>query len=154
LFSRIPLLVATGFYLGRFPYAPGTVGSLAGFLLFLPFRHLPWTIHLLIAGVLFAVGTYAAGMAERELARRDPSAVIIDEIAGCWVAVLAIPPYHLPLLSAVALFRVFDIWKPFPADRAQRLPGGWGVMLDDLVAGVYANLCVRLFGWWLPGVTG
>jgi phosphatidylglycerophosphatase A len=148
------LLVATGFHLGRFPYAPGTVGSLAGLLLFLPLRHLQWTIHLSIAGFLFAVGTYTAGIAERGLACRDPSAVIIDEIAGCWIAVLAIPPHLLPLLIAFVLFRLFDIWKPFPADRAQKLPGGWGVMLDDLVAGVYANLCVRLLGWWLPGIAG
>ncbi|MBI2903297.1 MAG: phosphatidylglycerophosphatase A [Candidatus Methylomirabilis oxyfera] len=153
LSSRVPLLVATGFHLGRVPYAPGTVGSLAAFLLFLPFRHLQWTVHLSIVAILFAVGTYAAGTAERALGARDPSAVIIDEIVGCWAALLAIPPHHAPLLSALALFRLFDIWKPFPIDRVQSVPGGWGIMLDDLVAGFYANLCVRLFGWWLPGLT-
>ena len=154
LFSRVPLLVATGFHLGRFPYAPGTVGSLAAFLLFLPFRHLHWIVHLSIVGILFAVGTYTAGRAERALTARDPSVVIIDEVVGCWVALLAIPPHYVSLLSAFVLFRLFDVWKPFPADRAEALPGGWGIMLDDLVAGCYANLCVRLFRWWLPGVTG
>lgn len=154
LFSRVALLVATGLQLGRVPYAPGTVGSLAGFLLFLPFRHLQWTIHLSVIVILFMAGTYTAAVAERVLATRDPSAVIIDEIVGCWVALLAIPPHHVPLLTAFALFRLFDIWKPFPADRAQTLAGGWGIMLDDLVAGCYSNLCVRAFGWWLPWVAG
>ena len=63
-------------------------------------------------------------------------------------------PGLAPILCAFALFRLFDIWKPFPADRAESLPGAWGIMLDDLVAGIYANLSVRLLTWSLPGVIG
>jgi len=151
---RVSLLVATGFNLGRIPYAPGTTGSLAALLIFLPIRHLPWTIHFTMVVVVLAAGTYAADRARAHLGAKDPSMVIIDEMVGCWVAVLAIPPRGVPLVCAFALFRLFDIWKPFPADRAEMLPGGWGIMLDDLVAGIYANLSVRVLAWWLPAVMG
>lgn len=142
--ARVSLLLATGCHLGRIPRAPGTLGSLAGLLLFLPFRSLPWTIHLLVVALLLAVGVFAAGRAETALGAKDPPAVIIDEIVGCWVALVGIPPAMPPLVAAFALFRLFDVWKPFPADRAEKLPGGWGIMLDDLVAAAYANLSVRL----------
>jgi len=147
--SRVMVLLATGFQLGRMPYAPGTVGSLASLLAFLPFRHLPWMVHLSLIAPLFALGVFAADRAEVALAAKDPPAVIIDEVIGCWVALLAIPPHWATLLSAFALFRLFDIWKPFPADRVARISGGWGIMLDDLVAGIYANLSLRVFLWLL-----
>ncbi len=153
-FPRLPLLLATLFYLGRIPYAPGMAGSVAAFGLFLPIRHLPWTYHLLMVAFLFAIGIYAAGRATVALGVRDPSCVIIDEFVGCWVALLAIPPRHAPLLGALVLFRAFDIWKPFPIDRVENLPGGWGIVLDDLMAGIYANVSVRLLLWWLPGAIG
>ena len=111
-------------------------------------------IHLSVVALLFVVGAFAAGRAEAALGAKDPSPVIIDEIVGCWVALLGIPPHHASLLFAFVLFRLFDIWKPFPADHAERLPGGWGIMLDDLVAGFYANLSVRLVSWWLAGLIG
>lgn len=154
VFSQVPLLVATGLYLGRVPYAPGTAGSLAALLVFLPLRHQPWTVHLAIVALLFAVGTYTAHRTEQLLAAHDPSVVVIDEIVGCWVALLQISPLLTPLLLAFALYRAFDIWKPFPVGRVERLPGGWGIMLDDLVAAIYANLSVRLLIWWLPGIIG
>ena len=154
LFSRAPVLLATGFQLGRVPYAPGTVGSLAALLVFLPFRHLSWVIHLLMVSLSLAAGICAADRARAALAVKDPPSVIIDEIVGCWVAVLAIPPRPMALLCGFALFRLFDIWKPFPADRVQSLSGGWGIMLDDVVAGIYANLSVRFIQWLLPGVVG
>ncbi len=143
--ARACLLLATGFHLGRIPRAPGTVGSLAALMVFLPFRSLPWTVHLPVVAILLAVGAYAAGRAEEALGAKDPPAVIIDEMVGCWAALIAIPPSFPPMLCAFALFRLFDIWKPFPADRAERLPGGWGIMLDDVVAAAYANMLVRLF---------
>ncbi len=143
--ARACLLIATGFHLGRIPRAPGTLGSLAALLMFLPFRSLPLTVHLVVVTLLVALGVFAAGRAEAALGAKDPPVVIIDEIVGCWAALVAIPPSFPPLLAAFALFRLFDISKPFPADRAERLPGGWGIMLDDLVAAMYANLSVRLF---------
>lgn len=152
--SRVTLLLATGFHLGRVPYAPGTAGSLAAFLVFLAFRHQPWTVHLAVLVLLFAVGTYTAHRAEKLLAGHDPSMVVIDEIVGCWAALLQISPSPAPLLAAFVLYRVFDIWKPFPVGLVERLPGGWGIMLDDLVAAIYANLSVRLLVRWLPGVIG
>ncbi|MGH7369612.1 MAG: phosphatidylglycerophosphatase A family protein [Candidatus Methylomirabilaceae bacterium] len=143
--ARACLLIATGFHLGRAPRAPGTLGSLAALIAFLPFRSLPWAVHLPVVALLLALGVFAAGRAEAALGAKDPPVVIIDEMVGCWVALVGIPPSFPPLVCAFALFRLFDIWKPFPADRAERLPGGWGIMLDDLVAAAYANLSVRLF---------
>lgn len=154
MFRRLPLLLATGFHLGRIPYAPGTVGSLAAFVMFLPIRHLSWMYHLSIVAVIVAVGVFAAERARAVLAVNDPPAVIIDEIAGCWVAVVGIAPRPAPLLCAVALFRLFDIWKPYPIDRLEALPGGWGIMLDDLAAGISANLLVRLLQLWMPNLIG
>ena len=154
LLVRGPLLLATGFHLGHIPYAPGTVGSLVALLLFLPFRRLPWMMPLSVVALLFVVGVYAADQAEAALGVKDPSPVIIDEIVGCWVALLGIPPHAVSLFCAFVLFRLFDIWKPFPAGYAERLPGGWGIMLDDLVAAIYANLSVRIVSWWLPGLSG
>jgi len=139
------LLVATGCHLGRSPRAPGTLGSLAALLMFVPFRSMPWMVHLAVTALVLALGVFAAGRTEAALGAKDPPVVIIDEIVGCWAALLAIPPSLPALLAAFGLFRLFDIWKPFPVDRAERLPGGWGIMLDDLVAAAYANLSVRLF---------
>lgn len=88
------------------------------------------------------VGTWAAHEAERALGTKDPGAIVIDEVAGMTLSVLLVPPTIAALAVAFLAFRVFDILKPFPADAAQRLPGGLGVMADDLIAGVYALLVV------------
>jgi phosphatidylglycerophosphatase A len=104
---------------------------------------------LLIAVVV--VGTWAAGEAERALGGKDPGAIVIDEVAGMMLAVLLAPATPAVLAVAFVLFRVFDVVKPFPANVAQRLPAGLGVMTDDLVAGAYALGLVQLAGWlqWL-----
>jgi phosphatidylglycerophosphatase A len=106
---------------------------------------LVWT---LVAVVL--LGTWAAWRVERVLGRRDPSVIVIDEVAGMLVSVLLLPRTLPVLLTAFLLFRLFDIWKPFPVRESQALLGGLGVMLDDLIAGVYALVLVMgarmLFG--------
>ena len=83
-------------------------------------------------------GTWAAHRAERAIGTKDPGVIVIDEVAGMILSVLVVPRTPAALASAFVLFRIFDVWKPFPADRSQALPGGIGVMADDLVAGAYA----------------
>jgi phosphatidylglycerophosphatase A len=97
-----------------------------------------------------AVGIWAAGEAERSLATKDPGAIVVDEVAGMTLSVLVVPPTPAVLLVGFVLFRVFDVIKPFPANVSQRIRGGVGVMIDDLIAGVYALavlLLARRFGW-------
>ena len=92
---------------------------------------------------MIALGVWSAGKAEQQLARKDASCIVIDEIAGILLAYLAVPISVLPLLVGFVLFRLFDIIKPLP--RLETLPGGWGVMLDDLLAGLLAQCGARLF---------
>ena len=135
--------------LGFAPIAPGTVGSAAGLALFWAVRSTGST--WLEVAVLLAVsvaGVAAASAAEARYRRRDPGLVVIDEVAGMLVTFLAVPVEFTGAVVGFVLFRLFDIVKPFPARQAERLPGGWGVMADDLVAGVYAQVLLRL-GLWL-----
>ena len=100
--------------------------------------------------VTFAVGTWAATHAERYFGTVDPGAVVIDEVLGMLVTLAFIPVGLTGALTGFVLFRVFDVIKPFPANRLETLHGGLGIMADDAAAGVYANLCLRLLIWLLP----
>ena len=91
-------------------------------------------------------GVWAAGVMETESGSRDPSEIVIDEVAGMWLALIGIPVTWPGLLAAFLLFRLFDVWKPGPIDRLQNLPGGWGVMMDDIAAGAVAGGLVVLPG--------
>jgi len=144
------MLIATAGGAGKVPVAPGTAGSaLTALVLWLvPFSR-PGLVLFLAAVTL--VGTWAAGRAEQALGTKDPGAIVIDEVAGMTLSVVIFPLTAPVLAVAFVLFRVFDVLKPFPARSAQRLPGGLGVMVDDLVAGAYAlavlALARRLFAW-------
>ena len=108
----------------------------------------PWLTVALLAVIL--LGTWAADVAERALEVKDPGAIVVDEVAGMTLSVLLVPLTPTTLVAGFVLFRIFDVAKPFPANVAQRLPGGIGVMLDDLVAGLYALLLLllaRRIGW-------
>ena len=143
--------IATLFGIGRFPIASGTVGSAAVLPLAAALAWLgPWIYGASTIAVV-ALALWSAHAAERAFGLKDPHAVIIDEAAGQLVA-LALVPVSLGWYAAgFFLFRVFDILKPFPAGRLERLPGGPGIVLDDLAAGLYANLilqAVRRFSPW------
>ena len=138
-----PTWFACGFGVGFAPLAPGTIFS---FMLAVLYGCLPAIEPLygaIAVVVLTAVGVPLCAHAEDKLATRDPGAVVWDEFAGFAVAVWYLPQTWHAIMGALVLFRVFDVFKPFPAGRAQKLPGGWGIMVDDLIAGVYANLVVR-----------
>ena len=119
-----------------------TAGSLVGLLIYLiPGVESPYLLVPLILVTFFA-GVLASGkIAGTE--NPDPHIVVIDEIVGMWIAVLMLPKTTWVIVAAFLLFRLFDIVKPFPARQSEKLPGGWGIMVDDVVAGIYANIVVQ-----------
>jgi phosphatidylglycerophosphatase A len=119
----------------------GTVGSAVALvgLWLIPFT--PLALVLSCVAVTL-VGFWASGRVERVVGRKDPGIIVIDEVAGMMVSVLFLPRTWLVLLTAFVLFRIFDIWKPFPARQSQSITGGVGVMIDDLIAGAYALILV------------
>ena len=137
------MAIATGVYVGYLPPAPGTLGSLLGLLLLWPLK--PGTVQVLVTLFLIGVGIVVADQAARVIGGQDPPAIVIDEIAGIAVATLLLPPQVQERVVAFVVFRVFDVIKPFPARQAERLPGGFGIVGDDLIAGLYTNLLVRLW---------
>ena len=136
-------LVATWLGSGYSPFAPGTAGSLVGVLLFLPLAGLAWPVQLAATTALTLVGVLAAGRAARLVGRKDPGLVVVDEVAGQWITFLALPVTPVTALAGFLLFRVMDILKPWPARDLERLPGGFGIMADDVAAGIYAQLLLR-----------
>jgi phosphatidylglycerophosphatase A len=152
---KLVLFVATGAGSGYAPVAPGTMGSGVGLLLYVPLASLGGAFYLLAVGGVAVLGIWASGRAESIFERRDDGRITIDEIAGMLLA-LAFLPFRLDVVVAGFLFfRLFDIWKPPPIRAAESLPGGLGVMADDLLAGLYANLIGQLL--WrvvLPGGIG
>ena len=141
--------LATGHGSGYSPVAPGTAGSLVGLALFWAVHHLSLPGQVVATAVLFAAGVAAAGHVARRLGVEDPGRVVADEVAGMWVSLLGLPLTGVTAGAAFVLFRVFDVFKPYPARDLERLPGGWGIMCDDVMAGVYANLLLRagLLAW-------
>ena len=165
---RLAWWLATGFGSGYLRPAPGTWGTLAGLaawlLLVSGVRAVSgvWTPGILLAAplILALVAVWAADRVVRETGQKDPSFIVVDEWAGIWFALtpllftITLQPQPVALWAArlvapFALFRLFDIWKPGVVDRAQRLPGGWGVVLDDVLAGLLAGLIAWPLDRWL-----
>jgi phosphatidylglycerophosphatase A len=137
-------VLATFFGTGESPLVPGTVASFAAALLY------RWTLYrlppALFAGLItitFFIGVAAADVHARTLGCKDPRPVVIDEACGQWIACFLVPPSWGLTAAAFFLFRAFDIVKPFPIRRLERLPGGWGIMADDVLAGIFAGLLVH-----------
>lgn len=135
--------IATFLGIGKIPLAPGTWASLAAAPLFYTLIDYP-LIHLGTLVAVYFLGVYATGAYAKEIGDADPSSAVMDEVLGMGVAMWAIPRQWPFVLMAFILFRLFDIWKPYPIHRVEKLPGGWGVMTDDLVAGIYALAWVHI----------
>ncbi len=150
--ARLALVIATSGYSGFFPIAPGTVGSAVGLGLWALARSGGAGVagELAIAASLLVVGAWAATRAERHLGMTDPGPVVIDEVMGMCVTMVAAPFTWPAALAGFFLFRAFDIVKPPPARQLEACHGGWGIMLDDLAAGVYAWGTLALLVWLLP----
>ena len=141
-------LLAFGFGSGLSPKAPGTVGTLAAMLLFLPLCRLPWFAYLLFVVAALVVGIWVCGKTARDLRVHDHSGIVWDEFVGYWITMAMIPVSWQSMLVGFVLFRLFDIWKPFPISWLDRkVKGGFGIMIDDVLAGVLAWCC--LYGWFV-----
>jgi phosphatidylglycerophosphatase A len=151
--THLATFLATAAYTGYFPIAPGTVGSVVGVAIFCAVRHLfPVYADSIGIAVTLVVGIWSAGIVEKKLGLKDPGPVVIDEVLGMWLTLAFLPITLTGLIVGFVIFRVFDVIKPFPANRAERLPGGWGIMLDDAVCGVYAQIVLRLLIFVVPGL--
>ena len=177
--DQLPFLtrfIATGFFTGYAPWASGTIGTFVGALFFL----IPGFSDAIVLPAAIIVGLLAGLYTSRKVAEveghrltksaqrakdrfqpeghetPDPSIVVIDEIVGMWIAMIAVHPSLLALAIAFVAFRVFDIIKPYPAHQVERFSGGWGIMLDDVVAGIYANIATRIIIaallYFFPGI--
>jgi phosphatidylglycerophosphatase A len=138
----LPLAIATVFGVGYAPFAPGTVGSAAGLVLW---WILPATVAVqaVAIGALFVLGSWSGNVAEHYYGRTDPGQVVIDEVMGMLITLFLNPVGWRGALAAFLLFRMFDVIKPYPANRLEKLHGGVGVMADDGMAAIYANLVLR-----------
>jgi len=148
--------IATFFGAGLRKPGPGTWGSVAALLLW---AAVAWGLHpaphslavLLLGGILLAVllGVPAATIVAQESGLHDPQFVVIDEVAGQWIALLGSRASLFHALLALLLFRLFDIWKPFPVRQLEQLPEGWGIVFDDVAAGLYALGVMWLLHHWI-----
>src|SRR5215831_321394 len=138
------IAIATAMGSGYSPVAPGTAGSAVGLALFWPLQWLPASAQVAAVVALFAVGVVASTRVARGLGLEDPGIVVVDEVVGMWISLLFLPFTPLTALAGFVLFRIMDVVKPYPARQFESLPGGWGIMADDVMAGIYANLLLRV----------
>ena len=137
------MVIATAFGAGYSPIAPGTAGSLIGLILFWPLQMaVPW-VQVAVTVVVYFAGVAASTRLARILGRKDPGAAVVDEVVGMWLSLLFLPFTPWTAAAAFLLFRVLDVFKPWPARQLEALPGGWGIMTDDVMAGIYANLLLH-----------
>ena len=143
MLKKLAYILGTGLGSGYVPWAPGTAGSFSALLIFylIPLADSYW---LIFAVILFVAGLWSSTRIERDLGVQDPPQVVIDEWVGQWLALLFLPRSGLILLLGFWIFRIMDILKPFPARNSQALKGGWGIMIDDVIAAVYTNITIRL----------
>lgn len=143
-------LLAFGFGSGCSTIAPGTMGTIAAVPLYVfLMAELSLIPYLMVCVVSFVVGCYLCDIASKALGVHDHGGIVWDEFVGYWIAMIAAPQGFVWVLVGFALFRLFDIWKPYPIDALDaRVHGGFGIMLDDLVAGVYALLGVQLLAYF------
>ncbi len=151
--QRLALAVATAGPAGWFPIAPGTVGSAVGLAVWWAARAAGAGLaaEVLLVAALVVIGAWAAGAAEHGLGVTDPGPVVIDEVMGMALTMVAAPQTWPAALAGFLLFRVFDIVKPPPARRLERWPGGWGIMADDFAAGVYGWAALQGLLRFAPG---
>lgn len=143
--DKLILFFATWFFTGLIPFAPGTWGSLAALAFAAGAYSLGFLSSVLSLAIIIIISIPVSGMASKIMGREDPPSVVIDEVAGIFVTLFLIPVSWTGIIAGFVLFRIFDILKPFPAGLIdKKVKGGTGIVLDDLTAGVYANVCLRI----------
>jgi phosphatidylglycerophosphatase A len=150
--TRLAQLLATWFGCGYMPKAPGTAGSLAAVALAWLLHHftgLQWATFAYLAALLFPGAVWAAEATAKSTGLKDPQIVVVDEVVGQWLTLAgAVTLNWKSWLAGFVLFRVFDMWKPYPVRQLERLPGGLGIVADDAMAGVYGALVLFAAGWF------
>jgi phosphatidylglycerophosphatase A len=143
--DKIIMFLATGFYSGNLPKAPGTWGSLMALVPWFFMRNIPLPSYLSLLAVIFVVGCLLAGSAEKILDQADAGPIVIDEFVGMFITLAAAPNHPAAWIIGFLLFRFFDVLKPFPCSWFDtHIHGGLGIMLDDVFAGLYALACLQL----------
>ena len=143
--DKVVLFLATGFGIGHIPVAPGTFGSILGLPLGFVLAELALPVAIAIAGLFVLGSIWIANDAEKLMQKPDPGCIVIDEIAGMAVTLVGLPVDLTMALMGFIIFRILDILKPFPIRYLdQRLAGGWGVVMDDVAAGIIANMILRI----------
>jgi len=135
--------IATVFGVGYFPAAPGTAATAVGVAIAYGLcNDLP--VYTIVLLVLLAIGIMASGLLEKQLNQKDPGIVVIDEVVGVMIALWGLPLGWSVMICGFFLFRAFDMFKIYPINKLESQPGGWGIMLDDCMAGVYTNIILRI----------
>jgi phosphatidylglycerophosphatase A len=143
--DRAVVFLATGLSVGNIPFAPGTLGTLLGIPMCFGLAELGLGGSMAGIAAFVFLAVWISGRAEHLIGKRDAPAIVIDEVAGMMVTLAGLPLTPLNLAVGFAAFRALDVIKPFPARRIDRnMPGGWGIVLDDVVVGIYGNLLLRL----------
>lgn len=144
------MFLATGFYSGNLPKAPGTWGSLVALVPWFFMRNMPLQTYLGTLGIVFVLGCTLAGSAEKILDQADAGPIVIDEFLGLFIALIAAPNHPAAWILGFLFFRLYDILKPFPCSWFdERIHGGFGIMMDDVIAGIYALISLQLL--WMIG---
>jgi len=147
--KRFILLLASGFGAGYAPIAPGTAGTLVAIPIFLALSSIPFPLYELTILTFFFLASWISGEAERGSGRKDDPRIVIDEIMGYLITMLWLPKTILFVISGLFVFRFFDIIKPPPIRILEKVKGGYGVVLDDVLAGVYANIVLQIISLFL-----
>ncbi len=145
--TKLALVIGTWFGCGYFPWGPGTAGSIAAVLIVAALAHFGLNRYALLAMVFLILlpGIWAATLTARHVGKKDPGIVVVDEVLGQWITLLAAPVWNWKsLVAGLMLFRLFDIWKPWPVRDLEKLPEGVGIVVDDLAAGGYAALILYI----------
>ncbi|QQR79440.1 MAG: phosphatidylglycerophosphatase A [Deltaproteobacteria bacterium] len=143
--KKVALIFATGFGSGFAPFASGTWGSLVGLVFYVLFKDFSSSLYAVTLLGVFAISVWSAEIAEEHFGKKDPGEIVVDEIIGQLVSLAFLPFSWKMTIAGFLLFRLFDILKPFPARWFQdHLKGGWGVVMDDVMAGIYANLVLQI----------
>jgi len=142
--------LALGFGTGCVPKAPGTAGTLAGVLVYLIVQGLPWVYYLALVGLLYLMGVWICAYTAKALGAHDHPAIVWDEIVGYLVTMFLAPAGWLWIIAGFILFRLFDIWKPWPIRWLDKqVKGGNGIMVDDLVAGIFSLTVIQIIAYIL-----
>jgi len=143
--EKAAVFLATGFYVGNIPFAPGTFGSLIGLALCFLLAGVQLSAAIIAALLIIGLAIWIANVAARTLKRKDPGCIVIDEIAGMVVTLIGLPFNLTTAVTGFILFRILDILKPFPIRILDKqVSGGLGIVADDVVAGIFANLLLRI----------